>query len=63
MNNIERVLIKAFLSFIYRDEGQGTAEYAVIVAVVVIVAIGGLVLLRTKIVSMWTSIQQSFDKI
>jgi pilus assembly protein Flp/PilA len=40
-----------------RDRGQGLVEYALIIAFVVIVVVGGLVLLGPAITSMFSQIQ------
>jgi pilus assembly protein Flp/PilA len=45
-------MLHAFVSLLRRDEGQGLAEYALVLALVAVVAIGGLIFLGTSVSSM-----------
>lgn len=44
------------LSFLRRDEGQDFIEYALIIALIVIVGIGTMALLGGRIAELWTAI-------
>jgi len=53
---IRRIPMEIIRRFVREEEGQGLVEYALIIALIAIVAIAGLTLAGTKVSGMFTSI-------
>jgi pilus assembly protein Flp/PilA len=49
-------MLLKFLSFLRRDDGQGLAEYALILSLIAVLAIGALIFLGTQISSILSTI-------
>lgn len=56
-------MTKKFVQFMVRDEGQGTAEYAVILGIIVVAAVVALGLFKTQLQNIWTTIQTSLGTV
>lgn len=46
-----------------RDEGQTLAEYALILTLIAVVVVGAIILFGGKIGTMWSSIDDTFQKL
>jgi pilus assembly protein Flp/PilA len=49
-------MLHALAAFLHRDEGQGLAEYALILALIAVIAIGALIFLGTQVSSILSTI-------
>ena len=52
-------LLARWLARIDRDDGQGLAEYALILSLIAVIAIGALIFLGTQLSSLLSSIGQA----
>lgn len=46
-----------------REEGQTLAEYALIFTLVVVVVVTALIVFRDKVNSVWSSVNDTFEKV
>jgi pilus assembly protein Flp/PilA len=52
-------MVNRMLELVRRDEGQGLAEYALILALIAVIAIGALVFLGTQISTIISGVGKS----
>jgi pilus assembly protein Flp/PilA len=52
-------MVNRLLELVRRDEGQGLAEYALILALIAVIAIGALVFLGTQISTILSDVGKS----
>jgi pilus assembly protein Flp/PilA len=52
-------MVNRMLELVRRDEGQGLAEYALILALIAVIAIGALVFLGTQISTILSGVGKS----
>ena len=50
-------------SYIWKEEGQGTTEYAILVGVLVVIAIIAIAIFKPKLEELWNSIAEGINSL